>query len=176
LYANIEYEVDELRRDIQFCELAKAKGVCATFVHNKCIIEPGVVVGKAGKTYAVSHISFEDSRNHMSTLQVYSPYQRNWLTILNSNIPHYLENCPKPHANSESIYKKEQFASLFETPVPVYIPGFELDDDDRKKMQEVWPAGEDVAEKVLFKVCAISPRPLTSSADLATVLVHEVTV
>jgi deoxyribodipyrimidine photolyase len=56
LYANIEYECDELRRDTQFCELAKAKGVCATFVHNKCIIEPGVVVGKSGKTYAVSHI------------------------------------------------------------------------------------------------------------------------
>ncbi|KAF8238795.1 hypothetical protein L208DRAFT_1240741 [Tricholoma matsutake] len=132
LYANIEYEVDELRRDIQFCELAHGKDISTTFVHNKCIIEPGVIVGKANKTYAV-----------------YSPYLRNWLTALNKNIPYYLENCPKPHANSVSIHETGQFASLFDTRVPASIPGFELDDEDRKKMQEVWPAGEKVAEKIL---------------------------
>jgi deoxyribodipyrimidine photo-lyase len=45
----------------------------------------------------------------------------------------------------------DQFASLFDTPVPASIPGFELDDDDRKKIQEVWPAGENVAEKVMSR-------------------------
>ena len=84
--------------------------------------------------------------------QVYSPYYRNWLTILNGNIPRYLENCPMPHANAESIHKSAKFASLFGTPVPVSIPGFELDEEDRKRMQEVWPAGEDVAEEVLLHV------------------------
>lgn len=48
-----------------------------------------------------------------------------------------------------SIHETGQFASLFDTRVPASIPGFELDDEDRKKMQEVWPAGEKVAEKVL---------------------------
>jgi deoxyribodipyrimidine photo-lyase len=112
----------------------------------------------------------------MFTLQVYSPYQRNWLSVLNNNIPHYLEDCPKPHANPESIYKTKQFASLFETPVPIYVPKFELDDDDRKKMQEVWPAGEDVAEKVSSKFMLYHLVRLPLSQDFATVLVHEITV
>ena len=53
VFANIEYEVDELRRDIHFCDLAKKDGVKATFVHNKCTVEPGVVLTKENKAYAV---------------------------------------------------------------------------------------------------------------------------
>jgi deoxyribodipyrimidine photo-lyase len=36
IYANIEYEVDELRRDLQICKAAKPKGISAIFVHDKC--------------------------------------------------------------------------------------------------------------------------------------------
>jgi deoxyribodipyrimidine photo-lyase len=53
LYANIEYEVDELRRDIQICELAESKRMAVTFVHNKCIVDPGIVLTKEKKSYAV---------------------------------------------------------------------------------------------------------------------------
>jgi hypothetical protein len=52
----------------------------------------------------------------------------------------------------------DQFASLFHTSVPASIPGFELADDDRMKMQEVWPAGEDVAEKVLPPFMQCRPK------------------
>ncbi|KAJ7498792.1 FAD binding domain of DNA photolyase-domain-containing protein [Mycena latifolia] len=132
LYANIEYEVDELRRDIQICDVAKSKGISATFVHDKCVVEPGVVVtGKDNKTYAV-----------------YTPYQKVWLTKLNANIPHYLENCPSPHSNSESVRTSPKFGPLFESLVPESVPGFELDAVDRAKMEEVWPAGETKAQEV----------------------------
>ena len=53
LFANVEHEVDELRRDIQVCKLAKEAKVKTTFVHDKCIITPGVVKSKEGKTYTV---------------------------------------------------------------------------------------------------------------------------
>lgn len=49
----MEYEVDELRRDLKVCDLAKDKGIKATFVHNKCIVEPGVILTKDKRTYAV---------------------------------------------------------------------------------------------------------------------------
>ena len=57
LFANIEYEVDELRRDTRICELAaeEAKVQC-TFVHDRCIITPGVVKTKEGRGYTVSRI------------------------------------------------------------------------------------------------------------------------
>jgi hypothetical protein len=58
LYANIEYEVDELRRDIRICELAKLHGVKPVFYHDKCIIEPGLVKTQEGKTYTVGHILY----------------------------------------------------------------------------------------------------------------------
>jgi deoxyribodipyrimidine photo-lyase len=80
--------------------------------------------------------------------QVYSPYQRNWLTILNANIPYYLEDCTKPDPNTNAIYASKILAALFETPVPLFVPGFELQEADRRKMGEVWPAGEDAAHKV----------------------------
>lgn len=53
VFANIEYEVDELRRDISICALAKSQGIKATFVHDKCIVDPGDVLTKQDKTYTV---------------------------------------------------------------------------------------------------------------------------
>ncbi|THV08429.1 hypothetical protein K435DRAFT_832911 [Dendrothele bispora CBS 962.96] len=132
IYGNIEYEVDELRRDIKVCELAKSAGIKATFVHNKCIVEPGLVKTKEGKAYAV-----------------YSPYQRNWLATLNNDVPAFIDESPKPHANSKQVRESKEFSHLFEAPVPKSIPGFELDQQDQKIMETVWPAGEDVALKIL---------------------------
>jgi deoxyribodipyrimidine photo-lyase len=63
LYANIEYEVDELRRDIKICELAKAQGIKPVFCHDKCIVAPGIIETKEGKTYTVS-------RYHIVSLQL----------------------------------------------------------------------------------------------------------
>ncbi len=53
LFANIEYEVDELRRDITVCNLAKDKGILPNFCHDKLIVEPGLLVTKQGKPYTV---------------------------------------------------------------------------------------------------------------------------
>lgn len=54
IFANIEHEVDELRRDIRLCELARQSGkVQCVFAHDKCIITPGVVQTKEGRSYAV---------------------------------------------------------------------------------------------------------------------------
>lgn len=50
----MEYEVDELRRDIEICKLAFPKGIRIEVMHDKCIVEPGVVVTKQEKAYAVS--------------------------------------------------------------------------------------------------------------------------
>ncbi|KAF5390716.1 hypothetical protein D9757_002682 [Collybiopsis confluens] len=132
LYGNIEYELDELRRDIQICTLAKSRGFYANFVHNKCIIEPGVITTKEGKGYAV-----------------YSPYQRNWLATLNDSQDHYLKNYALPHPNSDGIRDDPQFSKLFDAEVPTSLPGFELDEEDSKMMNKVWPEGEDIASQIL---------------------------
>jgi deoxyribodipyrimidine photo-lyase len=53
LFANIEYEVDELRRDITVCHLAKDKGILPNFFHDKLIVEPGLLSTKQGKPFSV---------------------------------------------------------------------------------------------------------------------------
>ena len=54
LFANMEYEVDELRRDIALCKIAKELGkVSCTFVHDRCIVPPGDVLTKEGRGYTV---------------------------------------------------------------------------------------------------------------------------
>jgi deoxyribodipyrimidine photo-lyase len=55
MYANIEYEVDELRRDIKLCEVAAPLGIQVNLTHNRSVIEPGVLFApSSGKAYAVS--------------------------------------------------------------------------------------------------------------------------
>ena len=54
LYANIEYEVDELRRDKKILELANQEGIKCTFTHDKLLVEPGTLFTQQGKPYAVS--------------------------------------------------------------------------------------------------------------------------
>jgi deoxyribodipyrimidine photo-lyase len=56
VYANIEYEVDELRRDIAVCKLAKDHRIITSFVHDKLVVEPGLLSTKQGKPYTVSSV------------------------------------------------------------------------------------------------------------------------
>ena len=54
LYANIEYEVDELRRDTKILELANRGGIKCTFIHDKLLVEPGTLFTQQGKPFSVS--------------------------------------------------------------------------------------------------------------------------
>ncbi|VDB85450.1 unnamed protein product [Peniophora sp. CBMAI 1063] len=130
LFANIEYAVDELRRDIRVCELAHENNVGVQFVHDKLIIEPGKLFTKQGKPYTV-----------------YSPFQKQWIQVLNSDINKHLGEAPYPQANADTIQSDAVFADLFKAEIPDHVDGFECDDSDA--MRESWPAGSDAAREML---------------------------
>lgn len=44
LFANIEYEIDELDRDQKLIKEADASGLKVTYVHDQCVVEPGTIV------------------------------------------------------------------------------------------------------------------------------------
>ncbi|KAG2116073.1 DNA photolyase, FAD-binding/Cryptochrome [Suillus discolor] len=134
LFANFEYEVDELRRDTEVCSLAQNAGIRPTYVHDRCIIEPGVVETKDGRTYTV-----------------YSPYQRNWISILNSNLSDYLKEFPSPDPNPSTIRENHVFGPLFDIDVPVSVHGFELDPEEAANMANIWPAGTLSAKEMLSR-------------------------
>lgn len=156
IYGNIEYEVDELRRDIALCELAKEGAIQATFVHNKSIIEPGMLLTTQHKTYTV-----------------FSPYHRKWISELNDNIDIHLKDHTFNHSNPSSVKTSKAFSSLFHSDVPDSVPGFELSPEQMKLMEDIWPAGEQSASATLQRFLHTKSRetqigavnPLAPGAD-----------
>lgn len=139
LYANISYEVDELRRDIGTHDIGKANNIKCEFIQDKLIINPGVLKTKEGKAYTV-----------------YSPWERKWVEVLNKNLD-WIEEVPKPLPNNNAIHDSNVFSSLFDSHIPDAVEG--LDCPDKKEMSNYWPAGHDVAMKVLDAFLYTKARP-----------------
>ena len=53
VFGNIEYEVDELRRDIKVAELCAGSDKQAIFIADKLVVEPGKLKTQQGKAYGV---------------------------------------------------------------------------------------------------------------------------
>jgi deoxyribodipyrimidine photo-lyase len=53
LFGNIEYQVDELRRDIKVAELCAGSDKKAIFTADKLVVEPGKLTTQQGKAYSV---------------------------------------------------------------------------------------------------------------------------
>ncbi|OCH92919.1 DNA photolyase [Obba rivulosa] len=149
VYANIEHEVDELRRDIRVCQLVKDSNTAYVFVHDKCVIPPGVVTTKDGRGYTV-----------------YSPWLRSWLPhLVPKSDEDPLTAAPRPTANTKSIHEHPVYRELFDAPVPEAVEGFTLSADEKARITTCWPAGEDTAEKILERFLQTSAR----SSQLGTV-------
>ncbi|KAI0701814.1 DNA photolyase [Cytidiella melzeri] len=132
LFANIEHEVDELRRDIRVCELAKEEAkVKCSFVHDKCILVPGTVLTKEGKGYTV-----------------YSPFLRSWLLHLTDQ-QDFISSAPDVQPNQPAVRDHIVLGRLFNSAIPKCIAGFELAKEDADTIRECFPAGEDAAYEVL---------------------------
>ncbi|KIO30217.1 hypothetical protein M407DRAFT_69379 [Tulasnella calospora MUT 4182] len=127
LFINVEYEVDELRRDLKLLELSTAAGIRCSVYHDRCLVQPGQIKTKDGK---------------MSS--IYTPWMKQWSSAIQSHPDYFKEACA-PVANDPSVHKHSMFGPLFHDSIPDAIPGFECEDAD--KMAELWPAGTDAALK-----------------------------
>ncbi|KAA1084311.1 hypothetical protein PGT21_024094 [Puccinia graminis f. sp. tritici] len=153
LTANIEHEVDELRRDIQVLNLAREKNIGVDFLHDTCLVEPGKVLTKENKPYSV-----------------FGPWQRNWANLINSNLDEYIAAAEDCHPNDPSIKDVEILNQLFECHVPASLPGFELSAEDSKIMLENWKAGEQAAQELLNQFLN---SPLKSESTRQTTLTKD---
>ncbi|GAA6008527.1 hypothetical protein JCM11491_004509 [Sporobolomyces phaffii] len=135
VFANLEYEVDELRRDTEILKLVKEArkagkgyGGKAEFLKDVCVVAPGDVVTKQGKPYAV-----------------FSPFFRNWAEQVNSDLlSHIGENNDDVKSNDPSARKHAVLKEFFSHEIPTSIKGFELDKEDQETMEKIWPVGDAV--------------------------------
>ncbi|KAL7420904.1 DNA photolyase phr1 [Cryptotrichosporon argae] len=138
VFANIEYEVDELRRDIAVVRRARERGIDVVCVHDRLAVPPGRVLSQQGKP-----------------MSVYSPWQRAWAKVLAAN-PELLEESPVPAGNDGRVRSHDVYAQLFDTAVPDAVEGFECENEDI--MRECWPEGTDNAKELLDRFLRTAPR------------------
>ena len=131
LYANIEYEVDELRREAFITRKGLEKGIAVEMVHDTCVVAPGELSSGSGGQYAV-----------------YSPWFRSWLSHLKTH-PHQLNLFDPPAPNPPSVRKA--FSSLFTNPIPSAPLNKQLTPEEAQRFASLWPPGEHEAHARLEK-------------------------
>ncbi|KAI4113174.1 MAG: hypothetical protein LQ338_008226, partial [Usnochroma carphineum] len=123
VFADYEYEVDELRRDIRFVRQIKDQ---ITFLlhHDQTVIEPGTMRTGSG-----------------GPMKVFTPYHKKWLAEVKAS-PNLLDTFPAPTKVDSVLSKK--VSSLFGSKIPQAPSNKRFaSDEERKRIRGLWPAGHD---------------------------------
>lgn len=132
VFANIEYEVDELRRDIDLVDQLGSQKLGASFhaVHDQTVVEP-----KALKTGSGGPI------------KVFTPYHKAWLAEV-SNDPELLSLVGMPAANDKKA--RTDLNELFSSEIPSLPESKQFaSSKDRDRIRKLWPAGHEAGIKRL---------------------------
>ena len=118
VFANYEYEVDELRRDTRFVRDADGDCVLALF-HDQTVMEPGKMTTGAG-----------------GPMKVFTPYHKAWLATVKSD-PSLLNTVSPPSKQDAS-----PVSSLFDSPIPSPPESKEFaSTEEQNRIRKLWPAG-----------------------------------
>jgi deoxyribodipyrimidine photo-lyase len=131
VFTNIEYEVDELRRETEMIEMCLENDIAFEAVHDDVVVAPGELKTGQGKQYAV-----------------YSPWFRSWIAHVHAH-PELLEASAKPGKNPDGSNKR--FKEIFDTTIPSAPGNKVLSAEKKKRFSKLWPAGEHEAESRLEK-------------------------
>ena len=131
LFGNIEYEVDELRREAMMVRKGLEKGIAVTVVPDTCVVAPGELTSQQGRQYAV-----------------YSPWFRAWIAYIHSH-PHHLDLYDTPSHNPSSA--RASFKDIFDNPIPSAPENKTLTDEEKIRFRSMWPPGEPEARIRLSK-------------------------
>jgi len=133
LFANIEYEVDELRREEKLARMLNTNGMALHLAHDTCVVPPGQLRSGSGNQYAV-----------------YTPWFRSWIRHIHENLD-LIELSAPPNPNPPSA--RQTYARLFACKIPPAPTNKRLSGEEEKRFRSLWPAGEREAMKRLAKFC-----------------------
>lgn len=158
LFANIEYEVDELRRETKMVKLCAERGLAMEVFHDTCVVPPGALRTGSGKQYAV-----------------YTPWYRTWVAHVHAN-PELLNTFEHPSRNPPEA--RDKVAALFDSEIPDIPVNKRLSGKDAKRLHSLWPAGEHEAMDRLEKFCEerisqyTERRNIPAQTGTASISVH----
>ena len=131
VFCNIEYEVDELRREKLLLERCLKNGISFTPLHDDVVVPPGELMTGARRQFSV-----------------YSPWYRAWIAYIHKNMS-ILNGFEKPSKNPGG--SREKLEDLFDIPIPPTPANKALSEEDRNRFASLWPAGEHEAHERLRK-------------------------
>lgn len=131
LFANMEYEVDELRRESRLVRSCLEKGIAMEVLHDTCVVAPGSLSSGAGKQYAV-----------------YTPWYRSWVTFVHLD-PTLIDLFDAPTKNPATARAK--FEKLFDCNIPEAPENKKLTDDG-----ELNPIYNTLLRKKQFLFCSLN--------------------
>jgi deoxyribodipyrimidine photo-lyase len=131
LFANVEYEVDELRRDQSLVRACLEKGIAMDVLPDTCVVNPGELVSGSGTQYSV-----------------YTPWFRSWVAHLHKN-PSLLNLVEEPMRNA--VNAREKYGELFESLIPHAPDNKKLSAEEKERFSSMWPPGEHDAQERLIK-------------------------
>lgn len=122
VFANYEYEVDELERDLNTLEVLRKEKIDFRLFHDQTVTEPGTVNSTSG-----------------SPLKVFTPFWRAWTPVLAKNNSLYTKlEYPEPQSGGdEGSEKSEQEAVDLYSELEITEPN--------STVVKLWPAGHDAA-------------------------------
>ena len=131
VYCNIEYEVDELRREATLTNMLLEHGISFNAVHDTCVVEPGKLTTGAG-----------------GQISIYSPWHRKWVAYLNQHTSEF-DEYPRPVKNPPST--RQDYDELFDSKIPDAPSSKQLSQEEKERFSNMWPAGEHEANRRLDK-------------------------
>ncbi|KAI1109333.1 deoxyribodipyrimidine photo-lyase [Nemania sp. NC0429] len=158
LFANMEYEVDELRREAEMVRMCADRGMAMEVFHDTCVVQPGALAAGSGNQYAV-----------------YTPWCRKWVAHIHEN-PELLATFKPPSKNPPDA--RDKITALFDCDVPDTPENKKLSGDDAKRFHALWPVGEHEAMDRLDKFCEekigqyAKGRNFPAQAATASISVH----
>ena len=148
IYANFEYEINELRRDIKLLKRVQdEKDLAFTIKHDQTVIEPLVLRTGGGGPH-----------------KVFTPYHKAWLSQVRAN-PDLLNTYDAPSANDKSA--SSNLKELFDSKIPSLPSSKQFaSKDEEKSIRGLWPAGHAAAFQRLEKF--LKSKVKTYAADRST--------
>lgn len=129
VFANYEYEIDELRRDIKLLKDAKASDYKVSLRHDQTVMEPGTMLTAGNKP-----------------MKVFTPYHKAWLDEVKDE-PSLLDTVPAP---PKQPGKESELKDLFGSKAPMPPKDKEFaSKEERERIRKLWPAGHDAGMKRL---------------------------
>ncbi|EXJ81014.1 hypothetical protein A1O3_07302 [Capronia epimyces CBS 606.96] len=132
VFANYEYEIDELRRDVKVLKEAnnaqgsRPAGFHVSLHHDQTVMEPGSMLTGSG-----------------TAMKIFTPYHKAWLARVKAD-PSLLDSVHPPAKNLPGAKKSLQ--SFFNSPVPTPPKEKEFSGEKEKsRIRALWPAGHAAA-------------------------------